>query len=321
MLTTLLTQKYGLRYPVISAPMAGHSDGRWAAAVSNAGGFGLFGAATFTPERLQQEIESARSLTQRPFGVGLITSFLPDQQDLLDIAVAAKVDAIALSFEDPGPWAQRIRDAGISLICQVQSMESARQALDAGAEVLAVQGREAGGHTGTPSLLPLLEEVLDAFPDQIVVAAGGIASGRTLAAVMAAGAHGAWIGTRLLATPESSIPEEHKQFIVQSNTADTVFTPVYDIVAGGRWPHGVEARLMRNRFAEEWTGRERELEDRLPEVLATLSAARQTDPWQHLPVYMGTGVSAIRAIEPVADVIASICDEAERRLTSLCGSH
>ena len=315
MLSTRLTEKYGLQYPVLSAPMAGHSGGRFAAAVSNAGALGTFGAATFTPERLKQEVEIARANTEKPFGVGLITFRLPDQEDLLNTAIEARVPVIALSFDDPRPWAPRIHDAGISLICQVQSMESASEAVEAGADVIAVQGREAGGHTGSPSLLPLLEQVLDAYPEHVVVAAGGISSGRTLAAVLAAGADGAWIGTRLLATPEAEIAEEHKQMIVQSSAGDTVFTPVYDIVAGGRWPRDIEARLLRNRFAAEWTGRERELEDRLPEVMTRIAAAKNADPWQYQAVYMGAGVGAIQSVQPVGEVLESICREAETRLS------
>src|SRR5690606_4105053 len=135
---------------------------------------------------------------------------------------------------EPAAWIARAKDAGIAVLCQVQSLEGAREAVDAGTDVIAVQDREAGGHAGPPSLLPLLEEVLDAFPDQAVIAAGGIASGRTLAAVLAAGADGAWVGTRLLATPEAEIQDEHKQLIVEKRAEDTVFTPVYDILAGGQ---------------------------------------------------------------------------------------
>jgi nitronate monooxygenase len=315
MLTTRLTQKFGLQYPIMSSPMAGHSNGSFAAAVSNAGGMGLFGATLLSPERMQQELEVARSQTEKPFGVGFITMSLPNDEAQFRIALETQPAAIAFSFDDPAPWAARTRDAGITVICQVQSLQSAREAVAAGAEVLVAQGREAGGHTGSPSLIALLGEVLDAFPDHIVLAAGGIAGGRALAAVLAAGADGAWMGTRLLATPEAIVPDEHKRLIVESRAEDTVFTPVYDIVAGGRWPRNVEARLLRNRFAAEWTGRERELEDRLADVQASNAAARAIDPWQNQAVYMGTGVSAIHSIEPLADVIRSICEDAERRLT------
>ena len=315
MLKTRLTERFGLQYPIMSSPMAGHSSGAFAAAVSNAGGFGLFGAAGMTPEHLQSEIEAAQSQTQQPFGIGFITMFLDAEQALFEIALRAKAAAIALSFEDPARWIERAHEAGIPVICQVQSLDTAREAVEAGADVIVAQGREAGGHTGAPGLLPLLEEVLDTFPEQIVLAAGGIASGRSLAAVLAAGADGVWMGTRLLATREAIVPDEHKRLIVESRAEDTVFTPVYDIVAGGRWPRDIEARLLRNRFAAEWEGRERELEDRIAEVRPRVLEARAGDPWQNQAVYMGTGVNAIHSIEPVADVMRSICEDAERRLS------
>ncbi len=314
MLSTRLTEMFALQYPIVSAPMAGHSGGRLAAAVSEAGGLGLFGASLMSPERLQSEIEIARATTQRPFGVGFIAQFLPNEEAQFQAALEADLGAIAFSFEDPTPWVARAREAGIATICQVQSLAGAREAVDAGADVLVAQGREAGGHTGGASMLPLLEEILDAYPDHIVLAAGGIASGRALAAVLAAGADGAWIGTRLLATPEAEIPDEHKQLIVEKQTDDTVFTAVYDILGPGRWPRDMEARVLRNRFVAQWAGRERELEDRLAEVRASNAEALQTDPWENRAVYMGTGVSAIHSIEPVADVIRSICDDAEQRL-------
>lgn len=315
MLTTRLTEKFGLRYPIVSAPMAGHSGGRLAAAVSEAGGLGLFGATRMSPERLRSELDIAARGTTRPYGVGFITMALSGEEAQFQVALESGVRAMAFSFGEPAAWVTRAKDAGIAVLCQVQSLEGAREAVDTGADVIAVQGREAGGHAGPPSLLPLLEEVLDAFPDQTVIAAGGIASGRTLAAVLAAGADGAWVGTRLLATPEAEIPDEHKQLIVEKRAEDTVFTPVYDILAGGRWPRDVEARLLRNKFAEQWIGRERELEDRLPEVLAANARAAETEPLEYRAVYMGTGVNAIHSIEPAADVIRTLCEEAEARLS------
>lgn len=317
---TRLTKRFGLTHPVLSAPMAGHSGGNLAAAVSEAGGLGLFGASGMTTERLREQIALGRSKTCRPFGVGLLTQRLPDEEALLDTAIEEHVAVIALSFADPSPWLARTRDAGIATICQVQDIEGARLAVRAGADVIVAQGTEAGGHTGTSTLLPLLESVLDAFPDQIVIAAGGIATGRALAAVLAAGADGVWMGTRFLATTEATeVAEDHRQLILESRAEDTVFTPVYDIVNGTAWPEGVAARVRRNAFAEAWTGREDELVSRIEELRAQNLAGRESAPRDNRVYYMGAGVGTITSIRPVAEVLKDICDEAERLLKGAAG--
>ena len=201
---------FSLDYPLMSAPMAMHSGGRLAAAVSKAGALGSFGGIhrSGDPGWVRGEVERIRSQTDRPFGVGFITSFIPMLTPLFDAAIEAKPNVIAFSFGDPGPYAEKAKAAGAKVMCQVQSMTHAREAVAAGADILVAQGNEAGGHTGTMNLLPLLVSVLDAFPDIPVLASGGIASGRALAAVLAAGADGAWTGTAFLATPECvEIPE------------------------------------------------------------------------------------------------------------------
>jgi nitronate monooxygenase len=138
-------------------------------------------------------------------------------QPLFDATIEAKPPVIALSFGASESYIERAKAAGAKVICQVQSMQHARDAVAGGADVLVAQGNEAGGHTGTMNLLPLLVSVVEAYPDIPVMAAGGISSGRALAAVLAAGAEGAWVGTAFLATPECvEIPEEHKQAIVEA---------------------------------------------------------------------------------------------------------
>ena len=315
-----LIQRFGLAYPVLSAPMANHSGGGLAAAVSEAGGLGLFGTAGARPEWLHEQIALARSKTSKPFGVGFLTQRLPQEAALFEVALEARLPVLAFSFADPAPWVARARDAGIATVCQVQDIEGARSAAQAGADVIVAQGTEAGGHTGMSTLLPLLEAVLDEFPDQIVIAAGGIATGRALAAVMAAGADGAWMGTRFLATTEATeVAPDHRQMILESTAQDTVFTPVYDIVNGSKWPGDVAARVRRNAFAAEWTGREDELVARLEELRAQNLAGRETAPADNRIYYMGTGVGAITSVRPVAEVLREICNEAGRLLVRAAG--
>jgi nitronate monooxygenase len=315
MIETPLTKLFDLKYPVLSAPMAGHSGGRLAAAVSQAGGLGLFGAASNDAAWLREQIGIVRDATDRPFGVGFLAQLLPNQEDRFAIALEAKVPVITLSFADPTPWIKRTQDAGIKTICQVQSLETAKEADSAGADVIVVQGTEAGGHTGTGGLLPLLESVLDALPARVIVAAGGIASGRSLAAVLAAGADGVWMGTRFLATPEATeVSETHKRLIVESNADDTVFTQVTDMLAGSLWPEGIGARLLRNQFTERWNGREAELRQHIEEQRAERDRATGADRLKFAPLYMGTGAGAVREVQPVAEVMETICSEAEALL-------
>jgi nitronate monooxygenase len=204
-------------------------------------------------------------------------------------------------------------------MCQVQSMQQAKTAVAAGADILVAQGNEAGGHTGSLNLLPFLAHMLDTFPDVPVMAAGGIASGRTLAAVLAAGAAGAWIGTALLATPEAvEVSDEHKRRIVRSDGEDTVYTEVFDIVEervfGIKWPDGIAARAYRNGFVKQWHHREDELRRGLDDVVtAYAQALQQRDP-ENTAILMGQSAAFVDAIRPAADVVRCICEDADRIL-------
>jgi len=298
--------------------MAMHSGGRLAAGVSKAGGLGSFGGVHQTkgPDWLRGEIDYIRSQTDRPFGVGFITAFIPMFTPLFDAAIEAKPNVIAFSFGSPGPYAEKAKAAGAKVMCQVQSMSHAREAVAAGADILVAQGNEAGGHTGTMNLLPLLVSVIDAFPDTPVLASGGIASGRALAAVLAAGADGDWAGTPFLATPECvEIPEEHKQAIIDSDGEDTVYTRAYDVLWGAPWPEGIAERGRRNRFTEEWDGRDQEIIERRQELQARVQAAANNfDPAGNRAVLYGQSAGAVRAVRPAAEVVRTICDDAERIL-------
>ena len=195
-------------------------------------------------------------------------------------------------------------------------MTHAREAVAAGADVLVAQGNEAGGHTGTMNLLPLLVSVLDAFPDIPVLASGGIASGRSLAAVLAAGADGAWAGTAFLATPECvEVEEEHKQAVVKSDGEDTIYTRAYDVLWGQPWPEGIAERVQRNKFTDEWHGREDEIvaaPRRPPEARPGRRDTTSTSGVR--AILYGQSAGAVPAIRPAAEVIRTICDDAERLL-------
>ena len=317
MITTRFTQIFGLDYPLMSAPMAMHSGGRLAAAVSKAGALGSFGGIhrSGDPNWVRSEVDRIRSETGRPFGIGFITNFIPMLAPLFDAAIEAKPSVIAFSFGSPGPYAEKAKAAGAKVMCQVQSMTHAREAVAAGADILVAQGNEAGGHTGMMNLLPLLVSVLDAFPDTPVLASGGISSGRSLAAVLAAGADGAWVGTAFLATPECvEVPEEHKQTIVQSSGEDTIFTRAYDILFGMPWPEGIGERVQRNKFTDEWHGREKEIAERREELAPMVQAAESDFNSGLRAILYGQSAGAVSAIRPASEVVRTICDDAERLL-------
>jgi nitronate monooxygenase len=308
---------FGLDYPLMSAPMAMHSGGHLAAAVSKAGGLGSFGGVhqTKEPDWLRAEIDYVRSQTDRPFGVGFISAFIPALSPLFDAAVEAKPPIIAFSFGSPAPYIEKAKSAGAKVMCQVQSLAHARDAVTAGVDILVAQGNEAGGHTGSMNLLPLLVSVLETFPDTPVLASGGISSGRSLAAVLAAGADGAWAGTAFLATPECvEVPEEYKQAIVASDGEDTIYTRSYDVLWGAPWPEGIGVRVQRNRFTDEWHGREDEIIQRREELQKRVQAAAGSFDRTDREVIYGQSAGAVPAVRPATEVLRTICDEAERLL-------
>jgi nitronate monooxygenase len=315
MLTTHFTERFALQYPIMSAPMALHVGGTLASAVSSTGALGSFGGVTDKgTDWVREQISLVRSKTDRPFAVGFITAFLPAFEQHFQIVLDERVPVVAFSFGDPASYVERAKAAGANVICQVQTLEAAQRAVELGADAIVVQGNEAGGHTGTMNLLPFLARVLDDAPVVPVLASGGIASGRSLAAVLAAGADGAWLGTALLATPEAiETFEPHKQRIIESDGQDTIFTEVFDIMGGQPWPKGIAGRVHNNRFAREWDGREADLRQRRDELLPAHQAAYMKDP-EEMALHFGQGAGSVSGVRPAPDVVRSICEDAERIL-------
>ena len=320
MLRTRLTELLGLQYPVVSAPMTGHSGGRLAGAVSKAGGLGSFGGIDPQgPEWVSEQAALVREQTDRPFCVGFITPFIPMTERNFEAALEAKTPVIAFSFSDPQPWLARAKAAGAVTMCQAQTMEGAREAVAAGTDILVAQGNEAGGHTGRMAMLPFLSRLIEEFPDVPVLAAGGIGGGRELAAALAAGADGVWMGTVFLATPEAvEVPDVYKRLVVESDGQDTEYTRVYDLIDGLPWPEGIAGRVYRNAFVREWHGRDEEIVRRREELAGRTSEAYRKDP-EVAAVYMGQSAGQVRAVRPAGDVLRDVCDEAERILRARQG--
>jgi nitronate monooxygenase len=319
-LQTRLTKNLGIRYPVLLAPMGSIAGGRLAGAVSEAGGLGLIGGGYGDRAWLEREFAAAGN---RRVGCGFITWSLAKQPRLLDLVLAHRPAALMLSFGDPQPFAKHIRDAATVLICQVQSRDHALQALDAGAEIIVAQGTEAGGHGGGRATLPLVPALVDLVaqrrPETIVVAAGGIADGRGLAAALALGAEGVLVGTRFCASVEALGHGKAKARIVAASGEDTVRTSVFDTVRGYRWPDGITGRALRNDFTARWHGREHELAAALDNEIARYPAAAERGDVETAVVFAGEGTDLINDLPPASEIVTRLVAEAERALIAAAG--
>ncbi len=316
---TRLTKMFGIRHPIILAPMDPASGGALAAAVTAGGGLGMIGGGYGNREHLEAEFALAGN--QR-VGCGFITWSMAQDLSLLDFALERRPAAMMLSFADPGPFASRVHAAGVPLICQVHTLGHARRALDAGATVLVAQGTEAGGHglhaRSTVAFLPAVADLLShASPETLLVAAGGIADGRGLAAALALGADGVLMGTRFWATQEAVIHPAAKQKILEADGDETVRTSVYDILRQKRWPSGYTGRLLRNDFIETWHGREEQLEQEQPERLAAFEAAHETGDYDVANVTVGEAIGLIDDLPPAAELVARIAHDAEARIAAI----
>lgn len=283
-LSTPWCRAMGCDVPIVNAPMGGAAGGRLAAAVSRAGGVGMVGIGSAgTAEHLDAELDALAGL-DRPVGIGLVHWVVEARPDLLERALSVRPALLSVSFGEDWSWVPRAHEVGAATVTQVGTAAAAQRALDAGVDVLVARGAEGGGH-GEPRVgtLALLTDLLDRF-DVPVLAAGGIASGRGFAAVLAAGASAAWIGTGFAACPEATTNPGARAALVAAEGDQTTLTRAFDLDSGYSWP------------------------DHLPERVLTDGAGRPT------PVNAGQGVGMVTKAEPAADLIARLCAEAERLL-------
>ena len=287
--------------PVVLAPMGFVSGGALAAAVSHAGGLGLIGAGYGNPDWIRREFDRAGDAR---VGVGFITWSLAKQPDLLDLALGYQPSAVMLSFGDPRPFAAKIRKRGARLICQVQSLAIARQALEAEPDVLVAQGTEAGGHGGERSLFALLPAVKDLAPEKPILAAGGVADHRGYEAAIALGAAGVLVGTRFSASHEALTAPRAKQRIVEASGDATIRTTVFDVARGydAGWA-GITGRALRNKFTAAWHGREAALAERIESEREAYDAAVERQDFDTALVFAGEGVDLIDTVLPAAEIV------------------
>ena len=314
MITTPFTESFDLRHPIVLGPMGGVAGGRLAAAVSNAGGLGMVGGGYGDLAWLKTELALVKELSTRPWGAGFITWNISEAA--LELVLEARPSVMMLSFGDPGKHAALIKAAGCRLICQVQDVAGARLAQAAGADVIVAQGTEGGGHGGARATMALLPAVVDAVSPTPVLAAGGIADGRGLAAALMLGAQGALLGTRFYATREALGHEQAKQRIVEGQGDATQRTRLFDIVRGYDWPQGYTGRALRNRFIERWEGREEELARGVEAEGPAFWAAAADGDYDVAMVWAGEAIDLIDSIPSAAEVVEYVSSQAELKLRS-----
>jgi enoyl-[acyl-carrier protein] reductase II len=308
MLHTHLCDVLGIEYPIMLAGMGGVSMHKLVAAVSNAGGLGVIGAATLDAERLRQEIRKTRELTDKPFAVDLLAPIpdmiRPQMQVVFDEGITIFVAGLAV----PGEFIAEMHARGMIVVVMIGKVRHAIKSEQAGADVVAAQGTEAGGHTGEIGGLALVPQVVDAVKIP-VLAAGGIADGRGLVAALALGAQGVVVGTRFIATPEAQAAPQYREAILHSGDADTIRTRCYT---------GKPARTIRNSYNEAWERKADEIQPFPMQVMHSvqqgvmdyMGVGRGADPDRtFMPA--GQGMGLIRRIKPAGEVLADIVREAE----------
>ncbi|WP_291729761.1 nitronate monooxygenase [Leisingera sp. F5] len=312
---TRLTEALGITCPVIQAPMAFAAGGALAGAVSRAGGLGMIGGAYGDAAWIDQQFDIAGGARA---GCGLITWKLAEQPDLLDRVLARDPAALFLSFGDPAPFAPATLDAGVPLICQVQTLRDARQALDCGADIIVAQGADAGGHGEARGTFALVPEIADEIARQnskaLLCAAGGITDGRGLAAALMLGADGAVIGTRFWASREASVHSRILDRALAATGDDTIRTRVVDVVRGLNWPSRYNGRVLRNPFIQKWHGSEDELKLEAGTEAAKWSAAQVTGDPDVATAFAGEGIGLISKVQAASDILAGITADAQRCL-------
>ena len=311
-LSTRFTSALGIEHPIVLAPMAFTSGGRLAAEVSGAGGLGLIGGGYGDEAWLRHEFAAADG---ESVGCGLITWKLAANPRALDLVLEYEPVAVMLAFGDPAPFADKIHAAGSRLFCQVTTMREARAAVDVGADVIIAQGDEAGGHgtaarstfTFVPELADLLMGIAPATP---LLAAGGVADGRGIAAALTLGADGVMVGTRFWAAAEALVSPVAQQRAMAASGDDTIRTAAYDVVRNLDWPDDYKMRVLRNSFVDEWLGKVEVLRARQDQASRDYREALAANDFDFVNVTVGEAIGQINEILPAADLTRALVKEA-----------
>ncbi len=312
-LRTKFTDMMQVEHPVALAPMGGSAGGALAAAVSNGGGLGLIGGGRENVDWLEREVEILVRETDRPWGVGFLTWAVSAETVARSLELGPT--AVMLSFGDPWPFAELIGVSAAKLIIQVVDLDEARRAVDVGADVIVAQGTEAGGHGGSPgrSTLPFVPAVVDLVNPIPVLAAGGIADGRGLAAALSLGAAGALVGTRFQASTEAVVDAEIVKAILNGRGEDTERSRVLDIGRGAPWPARYPGRSLRNDFLDRWRDRENEL-GRDYEAQRSFRETAASGDMSVVPVWASEAIDLITETRSATDIVRDMAADAENVL-------
>ncbi len=321
MIETRLTRRFAIKHPILCAPMALVTGGRLAGAVSAAGGLGILGGGYAGLLGNEPDLdEEYRAAGNAPIGIGFITWAAQQNPQAVEWAVARRPACLFLSFGDPAPFARVAVDAGVPVICQTQTMRHVEEALDAGAMAIVAQGTEAGGHGGRRATLPFVPEVADLLakraPDVLLLAAGGIADGRGLAASLMLGADGVLVGTRFWAAEEALTPPPAVARALAASGDTTARTAAVDALRGVQWPEEYSFRMLENPITREWGAREAEARARFGALKELYAEARAHGDFDIMPVVVGECVGLIGARLPAATIVEQMVAEAEHALKS-----
>ena len=323
-LYTPLCQLLGIELPIIQAPIGNATCPALVAAVSNAGGLGMLSVTWRDVATIRQMIREIRQLTDRPFGINLVLHWPPEER--LKACLEEGVPVVSFFWGDPSPYISIVHAAGALVMQTVGSAAEARRIRDAGADILVAQGWEAGGHVwGQVATLPLVPRVVDAVAPTPVVVAGGIADGRGIAAVLALGAAGAWIGTRFLASQEAQAHPLYVQKVLQAAETETVYSSVFD----SGWPNAPH-RTLRNSTFTNWEasgsppGGARPNEGEgiaswangtpITRYSAELPGPEVTGEVEAMALYAGQSTGLVSRLQSAHDIVKEMADEAIRTL-------
>lgn len=303
----MITEVLGIKYPIIQGGMAWISDGKMAAAVSEAGGAGIISSGGRTTEYVEQEIRKARELTDKPFGVNIML-MAPNKDEIVEVICREKPDFVTLGAGNPVPYFEPLKAAGVKVIPVVPNIKLAKRVEAKGADACVVEGMEAGGHIGKLTTMALMTQVIPEveFP---VVMAGGIADGRGLAAALLMGAAGVQIGTRFLVAEECPVHDNMKQKLIEAIDTDTIVT---GSSIGG------SVRGIRNKFSEEFVALEfsgkATKEELLAKATGTNKLAAVDGDVENGMMQAGQSLTMLKKVEPMKDIIESIMSEARDTL-------
>lgn len=310
-LHTPLCDFLGVEHPIMLAGMGGVSYAELAAAMSNAGGYGVLGMAGTAPDFIEAQMQRTRELTDKPFGVDLLAADPASLEASVDVIIANGADSFVAGLGVPLPIMEKLKNAGVKVMVVGGAVKHAIKAEQAGCDAVILQGGEGGGHTGLVGTLPLVAQAVEAV-DIPVIAAGGIYDGRGLAAALALGAVGVWMGTRFIASAEAHAAQSYKDAVVGAGDTDTTRTRCYS---------GKPMRCRTNDYIKDWEARPDEIQP-FP-MQAALSV--QTDVIGGIGgvtdearldanrscFAMGQSAGGIRDVRPVADIVTSLLAEAE----------